>query len=103
MARSGFAAALFAALIIAGPAAAETRIFLLDGTDGYGIDRCLLAGDRCGEAAAAALCRARNYASVLDYGRVDPAEITGGVPAGLRVQPCQGASCPTLVAITCTR
>jgi hypothetical protein len=98
-----FAALALAGLFIALPARAETHIFLVDGGDGYGIDRCLATGERCGEAAASALCRARDYAKAVDYGRIDPAEITGGVPAGARIPSCEGRSCPTVVAITCSR
>jgi hypothetical protein len=92
-----------ALLLYAWPASAETRTFLVDGSDGYGIDRCLARGEQCGAAAAGALCRARDYARAIDFGRIDPSEITGGVPAGLRVNACDGAACPTVVAITCSR
>ena len=72
-------------------------------SDGYGIDRCLASGEPCGAAAASALCRAREYAKAVDFGRIDPAEITGGVPAGTQVSACKGRSCPDMVAITCSR
>ena len=94
---------LTAALAVAGPALAETRIFIVDSSDGYGIDRCLSAGEHCGEAAATALCRARDYAKAVDFGRVDPTEITGAVPAGARVKRCEGQGCPETVTITCSR
>ena len=96
-------ACALAALACSGPAAAETHIFLVDSIDGYGIDRCLAAGESCGEAAATALCQARDYAKAVDYGRVDPTEITGAVPAGTRVERCEGRGCPQTVAITCSR
>jgi hypothetical protein len=85
------------------PASADTRTFLVDGSDGYGIDRCLAAGEDCGVAAAAALCRARDYAKAVDFGRIDPAEITGRVPVGAQVKACSGQVCPTVVAVTCSR
>ena len=94
---------LTAALALAGPALAETRIFIVDSSDGYGIDRCLSAGEHCGEAAATALCQARDYAKAVDFGRVDPTEITGAVPAGARVKRCEGQGCPETVTITCAR
>ena len=50
---------LAAGLFMATSALAETRIFVVDNMDGYEIDRCLAAGDPCGAAAAAALCRTR--------------------------------------------
>ena len=90
-------------MLCALPAVADTRTFLVDGSDGYGIDRCLAAGENCGLAAAAALCRARDYAKAVDFGRIDPAEITGGVPVGVQVKTCSGRACPTVVAVTCSR
>ncbi len=60
--------AAFAALLaLATPAQAETKTFLIDSSDGYGIDRCLAAGEACGRAAATALCRANAFAQVVDY------------------------------------
>jgi hypothetical protein len=103
MGKLRFAACALAALACNGPAAAETHIFLVDSSDGYGIDRCLSAGEICGEAAATALCQARDYAKAVDFGRVDPTEITGAVPAGAQVERCQGRGCPQTVAITCSR
>jgi hypothetical protein len=97
------AAALLAAIALAGPARAETQIFLLKGNDGYGVDHCLAAGERCGEAAATAICRARRYAQAVNFGRINPHEITGNVPAGARVTRCDGPSCRELVAVTCSR
>src|SRR5271169_3013235 len=101
----GIALVALAGLLAAPSAQAETHIFLVDSSDGYGIDRCLASGEPCGAAAAAALCQAREYAKAIDYGRIDPAEITGGVPAGSQVQVsvCKGRSCPDIVAITCSR
>lgn len=101
MAGFRFAAALAAALAAAGGAQAETRIFVVNGNDGYGIDRCLAAGEPCGARAANALCQARQFAQAVNFGRIDPKEITGAVPEGL-VQ-CQGTDCAETVAITCAR
>jgi hypothetical protein len=92
-----FAVAFAAAVVLAAPAAAETRIFLLDGNDGYGIDRCLIAGEQCGRAAAQSICEARQYAQVVNFGRLDPKEITGAVPERARLPR------PQTVAITCAR
>ena len=84
------------------PARADTRTFLLDVSDDYGVDRCLVAGESCGVVVAGALCRAREYAKAVDFGRVDRAEITGGLPGGIPVKGCAG-NCPLTVAITCSR
>jgi hypothetical protein len=99
-ARLFLAAALIA---VALPASAETRIFMIDLSDGYGIDRCLVDGERCGHAAATALCRANAYAKVVQFGRLDATEITGALPGGLPLKQCTGAGCPIQVAITCSR
>lgn len=103
MSRIQFAVLFAAGLALAAPAAAETRIFVIKGTDGYGIDRCLAAGEPCGAAAAGALCRAREYAAAVNFGRLDQAEITGAVPDDARAARCQGRFCPEIVAITCSR
>jgi hypothetical protein len=96
-------AALAAALALAAPAAAETQIFLIDSADGYGIDRCLVDGERCGQAVATALCRSNAFAKAVQFGRVDAEEITGTLPGGLPLKRCEGPSCPVQVAITCSR
>ena len=94
---------LLAGLLAARPAMAEIHIFLVDSSDGYGVDRCLASGEACGGAAASALCRTKEYAMAVDFGRIDPAQITGGVSSVTQVQACQGRSCPDIVAITCSR
>ena len=90
-------------MLCALPVQADTRTFLVDGSDDYGIDRCLASGETCGIAAASALCRARDYAKAVDFGRIDRAEITGGVPTGAQVKVCSGQACPVVVAVTCSR
>jgi hypothetical protein len=103
MLRIQFAALFAGGLAIAAPAAAETRIFVVNGIDGYGIDRCLAAGEQCGQAAAGALCRARDFASAVQFGRLDQMEITGAVPDDVRAARCEGKGCGEIVAITCSR
>jgi hypothetical protein len=88
---------------VSATAQAETRIFVVNGSDGYGIDRCLAAGESCGQAAAAALCRSREYAQAVNFGRIDPNDVTGANSDGARPSRCEGASCPETVAITCSR
>jgi hypothetical protein len=94
---------LTAFLALSAPAQAETQIFVVSGSDGYGIDRCLASGESCGQAAAAALCRARQYAQAVTFGRIDPNEITGGKAASATLARCEGSGCPETVAITCSR
>ncbi|WP_127089149.1 hypothetical protein [Aquabacter cavernae] len=99
---------LAAALVCAsGAAFAETRIFILENSDGYGVDACLANGEPCGETLASAWCRTHDYARAIDFGQVTgsiaapnplrPVASTGAKPA------CTGAFCPSMVAITCTR
>jgi hypothetical protein len=94
------AALAFAVLASASAAQAETRTFIVvNNADGYGIDRCLASGAKCGAAAAAALCKARAFAEALSYRKVDKDDITGAIPAALG----NCGTCENFVAIECTR
>jgi hypothetical protein len=96
------AAAFVAAAITAAPALAETRIFIIAAdAGGYGIDRCLSTGARCGKAMAAAYCRAQAYAGAQSFRKVERAEITGAVPVSTST--CRGAGCADFIAIECRR
>ena len=98
--RPFLAALAFAALI--GPAQAERRTFIIvNNADGYGIDRCLATGARCGAAAATALCKAREFAMAVSYRKVDKDDVTGRVP--LSVGDCTSGICEHFVAVECTR
>ena len=96
----GLAAILCIGLI--GSAQAERRMFIIanDG-DGYGIDRCLATGDKCGAAAANAYCKSHQFASAASYRKVDRDDITGAIPTG-GSGGCRGNTCD-VVAIVCTR
>ena len=96
----GLAAILCIGLI--GSAQAERRMFIIanDG-DGYGIDRCLSSGDKCGAAAANAYCKSHHFASAASYRKVDRDDITGAIPTG-GSGGCRGNTCD-VVAIVCTR
>ena len=87
---------------VAGSAQAERRMFIIanDG-DGYGVDRCLASGDKCGAAAANAYCRTHQFASAALYRKVDRDDITGAIPTG-GSGGCRGNTCD-VVAIVCTR
>ncbi|MEP9378447.1 hypothetical protein ABLE91_17155 [Aquabacter sp. CN5-332] len=109
---------LFAAafMLLTGAASAETRIFLLENSDGYGVDTCLANGEPCGEQLASAWCRAHDYAGAIDFGQVTgstgPTSSAAPANAGA-IRPvaseaatrpaCAGKFCPSMVAITCTR
>ena len=86
---------------LATSAQAERRMFII-GADagGYGVDRCLETGAKCGAAAADAYCKSHQYASAMSYRKVDRDDITGAIPAG---GGCSGSKCDNLVAIVCTR
>jgi hypothetical protein len=81
--------------------AAERRMFIIQNdADGYGIDRCLANGERCGSAAANSYCQSHAFAQAASYRKVDRDDITGAIPG---VDGCRGAKCPALVAIVCTK
>jgi hypothetical protein len=90
-------------LCLVNVAQAERRMFIItnDG-DGYGVDRCLASGAKCGAAAAAAYCRSHQFADATSYRKVDRDDITGAIPSG-GSGGCNGPKCNDLVAIVCTR
>jgi hypothetical protein len=95
-------AILIAATVMVAEAKAEWRMFIISSNaDGYGIDRCLETGAKCGAAVAAAYCKSREFAQAASYRKIERDEITGSVPTAKGV--CQGAKCEELVAIVCTR
>jgi hypothetical protein len=84
-------------------AQAERRMFIIpSNVDGYGVDRCLASGEKCGAAAAAAYCRSRQFAEAASYRRVDRDEITGSIPVSAPGT-CHGGACDEFVAIVCAR
>jgi hypothetical protein len=102
MRASIFGATLAAGLLLAGGAAAENRTFIIpNNPDGYGIDRCLANGERCGAVVATSYCQSQSFAQARSFRRIDRDEITGAVPTSGR-NACVG-SCESFVAIECTR
>jgi hypothetical protein len=101
--RRVIAAAAFAAAVFGATAAqAEKRVFIIaNNADGYGVDRCLAAGEKCGNAAAMAYCKARQFAQASSFRHVDKDEITGAIPVSDGT--CTGSFCEQFVAIECTR
>lgn len=90
-----------AMLLGASAAQAEKRIFIVaNNADGYGVDRCLANGDKCGTAAATAYCKSRSFAQATSFRQVDRDEITGAIPTN---GGCKGNSCDQFVAIECQR
>jgi hypothetical protein len=99
--RSLFASVSLAVLLAATAAYAEKRVFIItNNAAGYGIDRCLASGGKCGTAAAMAYCKSREYAQALSFHKVDKDDITGAIPTSAA---CGDGSCDQFVAIECTR
>src|SRR5690348_14401817 len=93
----------FAALIFGGTAQAERRMCIMSSNaDGYGVDRCLEAGAKCGAAIAAAYCKTQQFVEAASFRKVDRAEITGSIPDGSDGH-CKGGKCDEFVAIVCSR
>ena len=93
--------AIAVAVLLAGPAAAETRIFIIaNNPGGYGVDRCLAGGEACGNPVATAYCQTQSFAAARSFRKVERDEITGAVPTG---QACGGPRCDEFVAIECSR
>lgn len=89
-------------LLGASAAQAEKRIFVIaNNPDGYGIDRCLAEGGRCGTVAATAYCRSREFAQALSFRKIDRDDITGAIPVNSGA--CGGGNCAQFVAIECSR
>lgn len=84
---------------------ADTRIFIIETFDGYGIDTCLSSGAPCGESVAAAWCRSHDYAHAIDFGRVADAPVAAAATPAAEdtAARCTGPLCPAAVAITCSR
>jgi hypothetical protein len=88
---------------LASAAQAERRMFIIaNDAAGYGIDRCLAAGDKCGAAAANAYCKTHQFEQAASFRKVDRDEITGAIPSG-GSGGCRGGQCDDIVAIVCTR
>jgi hypothetical protein len=92
-----------AAVLAASSASADSRVFIIaNQPDGYGIDRCLAGGEKCGASAALSYCKSREFAHATAFRRVDPDEITGSVPKPV-AGGCARGGCDEYVAITCQR
>jgi hypothetical protein len=91
-----------AALLISVPAVAENRVFIIaNNADGYGVDRCLANGERCGTVVATAYCQSQSFALAKSFRKIERDEITGAVPTSGK-NACAG-SCDSFVAIECSR
>ncbi|MEW6768436.1 MAG: hypothetical protein AB1342_10450 [Pseudomonadota bacterium] len=98
---SALSACLF--VLVATPSLADSRVFIIaNQADGYGVDKCLAGGEKCGASAARAYCQSREFSQATAYRRIDPDEVTGAVtkPGG---GICGPNGCGEYVAITCQR
>jgi hypothetical protein len=92
-----------AVLLAASSALADSRVFIIaNQSDGYGVDKCLAGGDKCGAPAARAYCQSREFAQATSFRKVDPDEVTGAVPKS-GGDNCGPGGCGEYVAITCQR
>ena len=89
-------------LCLAGTANAERRTFVIaNDADGYGIDRCLASGAKCGAAVANAYCKMQAFAEAATFHKAESTDITNAV-ASDATNLCHGGNCGG-VAIVCTR
>jgi hypothetical protein len=89
-------------LCLAGTAQAERRMFIIaNDADGYGVDRCLASGAKCGVAVANAYCKTQDFAEAAAFHKVDRRDITNAVATDV-TGACRGGACD-LVAIVCNR
>ena len=64
--------------LVSGIARAEQHKFLVaNDADGYGIDRCLASGEKCGAAAANAYCKTQAFLAAASYHKVEEGDLTG--------------------------
>ena len=83
-------------------ACAEQHMFLVaNDSDGYGVDRCLASGEKCGAAAANAYCRTQAFTAAATYHKIDQDDLTGAVSKETSVK-CQTGTCDVVV-IVCLR
>lgn len=84
-------------------AQAERRMFIISSNpDGYGVDRCLASGDKCGTMVANAYCKNHQFAQATSFRKVDREDITGAISADGSGS-CKGPHCDDIVAIVCNR
>src|SRR3954471_8638451 len=78
-------------LLASTPARAENRTFIIpNNADGYGVDRCLANGERCGQTIATTYCQSQSFAQARSFRKIERDEITGAVPTSGNA--CNGPS-----------
>lgn len=82
-----------------------TKSFVVDNSDGYGVDTCLATGAACGAAMANAWCRVHDFQRAVSFGKGAPlvklvAE-KSTIPAPGAA--CLAGTCAEAVTITCSQ
>ncbi len=96
------AIASIAMMLALAPASAEKRLFIItSNAGGYGVDRCLATGGKCGDAIATSYCQSKEFSKALSFRRVDRDDITGAIPG--EKENCPRGVCEEYVAIECSR
>jgi hypothetical protein len=99
--------AFLAVALIAAPGLAmaqePTAIFVVDTSDGYGIDNCVATGAPCGQAMADAWCRVHDYSRAVGFGRMKSDATLSSVSTAPVRTACYGGACAETVAITCSK
>jgi hypothetical protein len=99
---SYLAIASIAMMLAISPASAEKRVFIItSNAGGYGVDRCLASGGKCGDAIATSYCHSKEFSKALSFRKVDRDDITGAIPG--EKQNCPRGVCEDYVAIECSR
>jgi hypothetical protein len=94
--------ASIAMMLALSPVCAEKRIFIItSNSSGYGVDRCLSTGGKCGDAVASSYCHSKEFAKALSFRKVDRDDITGAIPG--EKENCPRGVCEDYVAIECSR
>lgn len=84
------------------PAHAEKRIFIVtSNSSGYGVDRCLTTGGKCGTTVANTYCHSKEFSKALSFRQIDRDDITGAIPG--EKENCPKGVCENYVAIECSR
>jgi hypothetical protein len=81
--------------------AEQHRFLVANDADGYGVDRCLASGEKCGAAAANAYCRMQAFTAATTYHKVDQDDFTAAVSKETSGN-CQTGGCDVVV-IVCLR
>lgn len=101
--RTAFVASLLVLSPVIATAQEAREIFIVDSSDGYGIDACVASGAACGQAMADAWCRVHDYQRAVGFGKVKSDATIGAVSSTPVRTACYGTGCAETVAITCSK